>query len=387
MNSLTNRDAMVIECTRELVRAESLAGREGAAAAIAAAWMRRLGYEDVHVDEHGSVVGRIVGAAGSGPHIHLDGHLDTVPATAVEQWTHPPYGGELADGKIWGRGATDMKGLVAAMLCAAASLPREQIRGTISVSASVAEEEFEGAALAAILERARPDMVIVGESTQLQAGTAQKGRAGVQVVAYGTPAHSAAPHQGDNAVYRMVEVINRMRSLPAPHDELLGPGLMELVEIVSSPYPGTSIVPDRCTVRWDRRLVRGEQPQAVLAPLQAAVADIGQVEVRYLNVCVPCYTGATLQGEDFHPAWELPPESHLAQATRAAIAAVGVTPRTWALPFCTNASGSYGRLGIPSIVIGPGDPALLHVIDEYIAVDQLLLGTELYAQLLRSLAA
>ncbi len=383
----TNRDTLAIECCRELVRAESLAGREGAAAAIAAAWMRRLGYADVYVDEYGSVIGRIVGTAGSGPHIHLDGHLDTVPATALEQWTHAPYGGELADGKIWGRGATDMKGPLAAMLCAAASLPREQIRGTISVSASIAEEEFEGAALAAILERARPDLVIVGEPTNLQAGTAQKGRAGIQVITYGTPAHSAAPHKGDNAVYRMVEVISRLRALPAPEDDLLGLGLMELVEIVSSPYPGTSIVPDRCTVRWDLRLVRGETRAGVLAALQAAVAAITKVEIRYLNVQVPCYTGATLQGEDFHPAWELPREHPLAQATLGAIAAVGVEPRTWALPFCTNASGSYGKLGIPSIVTGPGDPERIHVIDEYLAVTQLLLGTELYAELLRRLTA
>lgn len=384
---MQDRDALVIECTRELVRAESLAGREGAAAAVAESWMRRLGYEDVHVDAYGSVVGRIVGTAGSGPHIHLDGHLDTVPATALEQWTHAPYGGELDDGKIWGRGATDMKGIVAAMLCAVASLPRDQISGTISISASVAEEEFEGAALNAILERARPDMVIVGEPTNLRAGTAQKGRAGIQVITYGTPAHSAAPHKGDNAVYRMVDVTNRLRAVPAPEDALLGTGLMELVEIVSSPYPGTSIVPDRCTVRWDRRLVRGETHAGVLSALQAAVADISQVEVRYLNVRMPCYTGATLQGEDFHPAWELPLEHALARATLGAIATVGVEPRTWAVPFCTNASGSYGKLGIPSIVIGPGDPEGIHVIDEYIAVDQLLLGTEMYVELLRSLVA
>lgn len=385
--NLTDRDALVVECTRELVRAESLAGREGAAAAVAEAWMRRLGYEDVHVDAYGSVVGRIVGTAGSGPHIHLDGHLDTVPATALEQWTHPPYGGELADGKIWGRGATDMKGIVAAMICAAASLPREQIRGTISMSASVAEEEFEGAALNAILERARPDLVIVGEPTNLQAGTAQKGRAGVQVVTYGTPAHSAAPHKGDNAVYRMMDVTHRLRAVVAPEDALLGTGLMELVEIVSAPYPGTSIVPDRCTVRWDRRLVRGETREGVLNALQAAVADLSRVEIRYLNVRMPCYTGALLQGEDFHPAWELPLEHPLAQAALGAIAAVGLEPRTWAVPFCTNASGSYGKLGIPSIVIGPGDPEGIHVIDEHIAVDQLLLGAALYADMLRRLTA
>jgi putative selenium metabolism hydrolase len=379
-----SQQQQVVDLCRELVRAQSMAGREAAAAAVAERWMRQLGYDEVFVDVYGSVVGRIHG--GAGLRLHFDGHLDTVPATLPGQWTHEPFAADLADGKIWGRGATDMKGPLAAMICAAAFAPRHRLRGTLTVSASVAEEELEGPALNAILRQHPADLVIIGESTRLQAGIGQKGRAGIRVTTHGRPAHSSVPQQGDNAVYRMVETIQRLRELAPTDDPLLGPTVLELVEIVSSPYPGTSIIPDRCTVRWDRRLIRGETRESVLAEVRAALTGIDQVEVDYLDVSVPCYTGATLRGDDFHPAWDVPEDHPLVAAARASIEAAGLPPKTCAIPYCTNGSGSAGDLGIPSIVIGPGDPAQFHVVDEYISVDQLTRGVEVYLRMIQHLA-
>ena len=378
------QQAQLIDCCRDLVRAQSLPGRERAAAEVAAAWMGRLGYDSVEVDQYGSVLGRI-GGASAGPRLHFDGHLDTVPATALEEWRHDPFGAALEQGAIWGRGSTDMKGPLAAMICAAAWTPRETLRGALSVSASVAEEEFEGAALQAVLQRAPADMVVIGESTLLRAGIGHKGRAGLRVTTRGRPAHSSAPHQGDNAVYRMLDVTARLRALAPPQDDLLGPGIMELVELVSAPFPGTSIVPDGCHARWDRRLVRGETRAGVLEGLRAALAGLEQVEVGYLDVEVHCYTGASLRGEDFHPAWELPTDSALAQAALRGIAAAGLEPRTWVAPYCTNGSRTAVDLGLPTVVIGPGDPALLHVVDEHITLDQLTRGALVYMAMIERL--
>lgn len=378
--------SLVIDCCRDLVRAESLAGREADAAAVAERWMRQLGYDQVYVDEYGSVVGRILGPE-PGPRLHFDGHLDTVPATALEHWQHAPFAADLAGDQIWGRGATDMKGPLAAMICAAAFVPRERLRGTLTVSASVAEEELEGPALNAILARHGADAVIIGESTLLGVCTGHKGRAGIRVTSFGRPAHSSVPHAGDNAVYHMVEAIARLRAITPPADPSLGAGVMELVEIVSSPYPGTSIVPDRCAARWDRRLVRGETPESVLAGIRAALDGLEQVQVEYLDVTVPCYTGAQLRGSDFHPAWQIAPDSPLARAALASVAAVLGEPRTTTVQYCTNGSGSAGELGIPTIVLGPGDPALLHVIDEHISLEQLLQGVAVYQALIERVAS
>lgn len=376
----------VIGCCRDLVRAQSLAGREQAAAQVAERWMRQLGYDEVYVDDFGSVIGRIIGTANTGPRLHFDGHLDTVPATALDQWQRPPFDAIVSEGRIWGRGATDMKGPLAAMLCAAAFVSRERLHGEIRVSSSVAEEEFEGQALNAILDRHPADMVIVGESTRLQVGIAQKGRAGIRITTLGSPAHSSTPQLGDNAVYRMVEAIARIRAQPLPHDAVLGSAVMELVELVSSPYPGTSIVPDRCTARWDRRLLLGETGPAVLAVVRDALKDMDRIEVDYLDVQVPCYTGAKLRGADFHAAWQIPVSEPLVQAARESAQAIGESGATCTVAYCTNASGSAGERGTPTIILGPGDPAFFHVVDEYIEIEQLIRGTEIYMGITERLA-
>lgn len=381
-------EPLVVACCRELIHAPSPSGQEGPAARVARAWMERLGYDELSVDEHGSVVGRIVGRAGAGPHVLLDGHLDTVPVTSPEQWSHDPLAADLVDGRIFGRGAADMKGPLAAMLCAAARVPRSELCGTITVSASVQEELLEGAALTAILGQRPADMVIIGEATRLRVGVAQKGRAGIQVTAYGRPAHSSAPEQGDNAVYRMVEAVRRLRRLELPRDDQLGPAVLELTEIVSSPYPGSSIVPDRCRARYDRRLVRGERRDEVLAEMRRALADLDAVEVDYDEAAVPCYTGTTLRrAVNFHPAWAIPEEHRLVRSALAALEAAGLDARCCALPFCTNGSASAGDLQIPTIIFGPGDPTQFHVVDEHVTVDQLTRAVGVYTDLLHRLGA
>ncbi len=372
----------VIACCQDLVRAQSLTGREGETAQVVERWLHYLSYDEVWTDTYGSVIGRIHGQAGPGPRLHFDGHIDHVPATALEQWTYPPFSAKLADGKIWGRAATDMKGPLAAMICAASFLPRDQFRGTVTVSGSVVEEELEGQVLRSILEQHPADFVVIGESTLLQVGIGQKGRAGLRIVTHGRPAHSSVPHLGDNAIYRMYEVTARLRAMAPPEDELLGSGLMEMVEIISSPYPGTSIIPDRCTVKWDRRLVRGETRESVLAAIRDALTGIDQVDTSYLEVNVPCYTGAVIQHDDFHPAWVIPETSPLVQAAIEGVSRVGILPRTCYVPYCTNGSGSAGELGIPSVIVGPGDPSLFHVVDEWISVDQLVKGTDAYMHMI-----
>lgn len=375
----TQQQQLITLC-QELVRAQSLAGREHAAAQVAEHWMRHLGYDRVWTDEYGSVIGQRYGS-GNGPNLHFDGHLDTVPATTPEQWTYAPYGGELHDGRIWGRGTSDMKGADAAMICAGAFLPRDAFAGTITVSTSIGEEELEGPALAAILQQHPADIVIIGEASDLRIGIGQKGRAGIRVQTFGRAAHSSQPEDGINAVYRMLDTVARIRAIPAPQDELLGPGLNELVEIVSSPYPGTSIVPDGCYVRFDRRLVRAETRESVLAPIQAALVGLDGVAIDYLQVSLPCYTGATLVSDDFHPAWETPRTSPLVKAAEVALDRVGLPVSYFTARYCSNGSASAGEMGIPTLILGPSSPALLHIVDEYIEVDQLVRGAEVYMAL------
>ena len=367
----------VIALTCELVRVKSLAGQERDAALICERWMKQFGYDEVSIDRYGSVFGVRRGNR-PGKTIHFDGHLDTVPATLPDQWKHDPFGGELSEGKIWGRGSSDMKGPLAAMMCAGAFVPRVSFDGTIAVSASVGEEELEGPALAAILEQHPADVVIIGESSELKIGIGQKGRAGIQIETRGVPAHSSSPEHGVNAVYKMTEVVERLRTLTPPTDPLLTPGISELVEIISSPYPGTSMVPDGCRARIDRRLVRGETRDGVLNGFRDALRGIDGVDVRYLQVSLPCYTGETITMEDFHPAWVTPRDSDVARRVERALISVGLPVDYFASRYCANGSASAGEMNIPTLIFGPSTPAVFHIVDEYIEVDQLARGTEAY---------
>ncbi|MEX1297164.1 MAG: M20/M25/M40 family metallo-hydrolase [Candidatus Limnocylindrales bacterium] len=368
----------VVACGRELIRAPSPSGEEGAAAEVVRRWMERLGFDRVWTDEHGSVVGQIEGWASDGPALWFDGHLDTVPVASPELWRHDPFGGEVENGALWGRGAADMKGAVAAMLLAAASIPRGRITGSVTVSASVAEERLEGAALAALIEDRPPDFLVIGEGTRNRVGIGQKGRAGIRVTSRGLCAHSSTPAAGRNAVYAMVAAINKFRSVPLPEDPLLGPALLELTEIVSEPRPSSGLVPDGCTTRWDRRLVRGETADSILATLNAAVEDVEGTTVELEEARFPSYTGSTLTlPADVHVAWDTPAESPLVRAAAAAVGDAGGEADAIVLPYCTNGSVAAAR-GVPTIILGPTDPTLFHVVDEHALIADLVLGVQIY---------
>jgi len=374
MNLTDSQQEQVIALTRELVQAKSPSGQEGEAASVVAQWMKTLGYDKIWTDEYGSVIGKRWGS-GPGKNLHFDGHLDIVAATQPDSWRYPPFEAQVAEGRIWGRGTSDMKGPLAAMICGAAFLSQEEFKGTVTVSASVGEEGWEGAALGAILREHPADAVVIGESTNLTLGYAQKGRAGITFRTQGQAAHTSIPQKGLNAVYKMIEVIERVRDIPLPEDDVLGPGVTELIEIISSPYPGDTIVPDGCRVRFDRRLGSSETQTSMLEGLQEALKDIEGVSVECPEIALSCYTGEQLRMTDFHPGWITPREEELVQKTLVAMRSIGLPKTYLAAPYCTNGSASAGEMGIPTIIFGPSQGGLAHIIDEYIEIEQLLKGT------------
>ncbi len=281
------------------MRIPSLAGEEGAVAAFVAEQMAVLGFDQIATDSFGSVIGVRHGAA-AGPTVLFDGHMDVVAVTDPEQWRHDPFGGEIAKGRLWGRGAADTKGSLAAMLLAATRLPKDGFAGRIIVAASVCEENLTGAALGHVLDRFPADLVVTGEPTALRLGVAQKGRTTLSLHAAGRAAHTSQPHLGENAVYKMVAAIQRVRDLPLPGDPDLGPGVLELTELVSEPFPNQTTIPVGCRARWVGRMMPGETEAAVLGRLRDALPE---VTVAIDRLCQVCYTGAILEADDFLPGW------------------------------------------------------------------------------------
>lgn len=386
------REQQVIALCQALIQQKSYSGHEDGAVSLMKRAFQELGYDETIVDGYGNVLGRIRGKR-PGKVLLLDGHIDTVPVSDESKWTHAPYGGELVDGKIYGRGTSDMKGAVAAMIAAAGFFAADTGRdfgGEIVVSGVVHEECFEGIAARKISERVKPDCVVIGESSELNLKRGQRGRAEIVVETFGKPAHSANPSAGINAVYKMAELIAEMRKLPAPVHPILGKGIMELTDIKSSPYPGASVVPDHCRATYDRRLLVAETRDSVLRPIRELMEAMRQrdprfsAEARFAVDVQKCYTGEEIGGERFFPGWVFAEDDEFVQTALAGLRAAGLNPEITQYSFCTNGSHYAGEAGIRTIGFGPSRENLAHTIDEYIEVEQLLKAAKGYYGILQA---
>jgi len=374
----------VVEFCRELLRIPSLPGEEGALAEVIRTRMLALGYDEAWSDGMGNVVGRL--GTGEAPRILFDGHMDTVGVTDSECWRRAPFGGEVEGGRLYGRGASDMKGSIAAMVHAVGSLApdRNRLKGTVYVCGTVCEELVEGPGLGRVIEEVRPDYVVIGESTGLDLYIGQRGRAEIVLETLGVPAHSSTPYLGVNAVRQMVRLLPVIDALPMPTDHLLGSALMEITDIISRPYPAISVVPDLCKATFDRRLMVGETPESVVAQLVEACGAVNgpdgavRARVSIAEARFKTYTGLEVVVSKFAPAWKTPGEHPLVQGALRGLIGAGLRPRLGAYGFCTNGSYSAGKYGIPTVGFGPANETEAHTIDEFVDIEALLAATRGY---------
>lgn len=389
----TKRKEEVNALCQALIRQRSYSGEEDGVVRVLGDAMREMGFDEVKVDRYGSIVGVIRGNR-PGPVVLMDGHIDTVPVPDPAVWTHDPFGGERIDGRIYGRGTSDMKGAVAAMTCAAASFAADTNRdfaGTVCVAGVVHEECFEGIAAREISANFSPDFVIIGEASELNLKIGQRGRAEIVLETFGVPAHSANPDKGVNAVHLMRSLLAETETITAPEHPVLGKGVGVLTDIISTPYPGASVVPSGCRVTYDRRLLTGETPEAVLAPYAEAVrkleATIPSFKGRasYARGTEACHTGATIEGERFFPGWLFDENEDFVQRALAGLRNIGLAPAISHYSFCTNGSHYAGEAGIRTLGFGPSRENLAHTIDEHIEEAQLHAATAGYAAICNAL--
>lgn len=387
------RQERAISLCQELVRIPSFSGEERRAAEFVEKTMRESGFDEVTVDRWGSVLGCIHGRR-PGKRLLLDGHLDTVRIADPERWTHDPFGGEMTGGRLYGRGTSDMKGGVACILTAVPAFADDTGRnfsGDLYVSCSVQEELFEGVSCREMIRNARPDLVIIGEASSTTLKIGQRGRAEVVVETEGVPCHSSNPEKGVNAVYHMAELISDIRRIVPREHPLLGKGILELTDIKSDPYPGSSVVPGRCRATFDRRLLVGETEEMVLGQIREAAEHTGRrvpnlkVQASLAEGENPCWTGGILRAKRFFPAWAVAEDSELVQRALRGLHAAGVDAPISHYAFCTNGSSFCGEAGIPTIGYGPSMENLAHTVDEYIELEQLDRAVRGYCGILRAL--
>jgi putative selenium metabolism hydrolase len=385
-------DDRLLSFLQELVAIDSTPGREERVVHRIADEMKSLGYQGAHVDEAGNAVGRF--GEGS-PVLLTDCHVDTIPAHSEGEWSHDPFGGEVAGGRLYGLGVCDMKASAAAAMYGTARLfaSERAPRGTVYVVSSIAEEMMEGAALADTFDRCKPDIALIGEPTDLRLVFGQRGRAKLEVDVKGVASHAGHPEVGVNAVELMAQFVTSVAAIKHPTHPVLGSRTATCIDIHSEPYPSVSMVPPHCRARFDCRFGPDETQATLMAMLgEHRSAWSGARRQPELDVHMYVAEFGTFNGRhysvpEYAPAWLTDPDSEVVQACVAGLRGAGLKAEKSTYGFCTNGSLTAGLRGVTTVGYGIGREEVAHTVDEYVELEKLYAGAVGYAQVVGSLLA
>lgn len=317
-----------------------------------------------------NIVGRWT-APGATRTLLFEAHQDTVP---VDGMIIDPFGGKIEGRRLYGRGACDIKGGMAAMLATFARIVQEKPQGAANlVMACTVDEEHTFLGVQELVKRGvKADYAVVAEPTQLNIVHAHKGVARWKLSVGGRSCHSSSPELGINAIYRMGKVLTLIEryaeELRASRvDPLLGPPTISVGRIEGGSSVNT--VPDKCRIEIDRRIIPGEKPEETPGQLAAYLerANVGvPVEMTPLWINAPALSPAGSE--------------ELVQRLGAAIDSVRGSHRVHPVPYGTDAS-TIALAGVPAVVFGPGDIAQAHTCDEWLDLDQLDQASEILYRL------
>jgi succinyl-diaminopimelate desuccinylase len=364
---------------QDLIRIPSPSGQEGAVVERVRREMEMLGLRDVRVDEVGNVVG-VVPGQGTAPPVLLNCHTDVVAEGDHAEWEHPPFGAEVADGFLHGRGAMDIKGPLALQTYAAAALAG-RAAGDVIVAHTVFEERG-GLGMKHLLESGtvRPGAVVIGESTHGDICIGHRGRGEVEVVLQGFAGHASAPDRAHNALDLVPDVLAAILELAAGPsvDALLGAASLVATGIDVLPE-SRNVIPDRVTVVLDWRVLPGTDADAMTSQVREAVSrHVGDlpdgfgITVAMAQERQSAFTGVMNERNLFTPGFLMDPEDSL---VRAAAAAVGrreadgpAAVRPWT--FATDGGWTRGVFDIPTVGFAPGEERYAHTNRERLDVEE-----------------
>jgi acetylornithine deacetylase len=331
--------------------------------------MRALGMEVTEYEpEPGrvSVVGRLHGSGG-GRSLLLYGHIDTVGVTAMPE----PFSGAIRDGKLYGRGAYDMKGGVTACLAAVKALrdAGAALRGDVLV-ACVADEEVASIGMADVLRHVRTDAAIVTEATELRVCLAHRGFSWIEVETLGIAAHGSRFELGIDANMRMGRFLARLDTLEQelrarPRHALVGPPSLHAAVLRGG--TGISTYADHCRLEIERRTVPGETEEQVLAEIRALTDALAAEDKTFKATVRPMLT---------RDSFEVDRDAPIVHAVLdAATAVLGAQPEVIGEPYWMDAA-LLSSAGIDTVVIGPVG-AGAHALEEWVSVDSVVKLTDI----------
>lgn len=372
-------EAEVVGLCSELIRFKSInpPGNELEVAEYTAGVLREAGLsvEMVsHTPTRASVVAWLKGS-GEVPALLYAGHLDVVPV-GEEEWLHDPFGGEVVEGKLWGRGASDMKGGDAAMIAAtktlaAASLP---LKGDLILAFTAGEETDSIGAHEVVTrhELGPVQAVFISEPSDNDVYIAERGALWIEITTYGKTAHISRIEEGRNAIMMMVPILSELDKLPVSYEE--HPLVGHFARSINTIHAGTktNTIPDRCVVTVDQRTVPGQDHDVIVRQVEELIADLGQrlplrdfrASVKVINNRLPLATS---------------PEEPVVQRFYDVVAEVtGKRPEPKGVGYYTDAVEFVPALKAPFVICGPGNPKLNHQTNEWVEVAKLIDSTKIY---------
>ncbi|MFQ5739179.1 MAG: M20 family metallopeptidase [Acidobacteriota bacterium] len=363
-----------VEFLRRLIQTESLPGEERDVAALVKREMERLAYDQVRRDAAGNIIGLVRGQ-GYAPPVMLNTHLDHVDVGDPAGWPHPPFGGDLHDEKVWGRGAVDIKGPLAAQLHGVANLIDQGIRppGDVYVTA-VVQEEVGGLGARHLLTHLKPPLIIVGEPSSNQVRRGHRGRTELVLHALGRSVHASVPAQGINPLEVVARFILGLPSLDMPRDEDLGPSSVAPT-LIRTDQISPNVIPSEVWLTCDWRNIPGETGEEIRSAMQG-LAQRSLVEGAKAEVSIPAirrvsYTGFCDTIRADNPAFCRPTDDAALRAAQATLAdAIGLQSEPGVWRFATD-GGHFSLAGLTVVGFGPGDERLAHTVWEAVPVAQL----------------
>lgn len=369
--------------------------------------MNALGFDKVVIDP----MGNILGYMGTGKTlIGFDAHIDTVGIGNRDNWDFDPYEGFESDTEIGGRGTSDQLGGIVSAVYGAKIMKDQGLlddRYTVLVTGTVQEEDCDGLCWQYIVneDKVRPEFVVSTEPTDGGIYRGQRGRMEIRVDVTGVSCHGSAPERGDNAIYKMADILQEVRDLNENDAEdsteikglvkmldekynkewkearFLGRGTVTTSEIFFT-SPSRCAVADSCAISLDRRMTAGETWESCLDEIRAlpSVKKYG-AKVSMYNYERPSWTGLTYPTECYFPTWVIPEDHKVTEAMAAAYTELYGEPRIDKWTFSTNGVSIMGRFGIPCIGFGPGKEAQAHAPNEKTWKEDLVRCAAVYAAL------
>ncbi len=371
----------IVRFLRDLIAIPAESCHEGPVIERIRVEMQKVGFDEIRVDKMGNILGRV----GSGKRVvMMDSHTDTVGVGDPKEWSFDPYQGKVADGCVWGRGASDQRAGIACLVYAGKLIKELGLTDdyTVWMCGSVEEEDSDGIGWLYILREdgIRPDGIVITEPTNLRVYRGHRGRMEIEVHVPGVSCHASAPERGVNPIYKATRIIQQVEALNARlrQDAFLGKGTVAVTDIRAL-TPSLCAVPSSATFHLDRRLTTGETRESAVAEIRA-LPGLEDASVEVLQYRVKSWTGLEYGMEKYYPTWQLEERHPLVRSGVETYRALfGREPVVDKWTFSTNGVATMGIMKVPTIGFGPGEEDNAHSALERVPIAHLVTATQFYA--------